>query len=69
MHLLRETLSAFATKLDPNTFVRVHRSRLVRIGKVAAITPLTNGDGLLRLIDGLSRGYRNLVHQRLTASP
>lgn len=66
VHLLRETLSAFEAKLDPAKFARVHRSRLVAIARIAAITPLGNGDGNIRLIDGtelrLSRGFRERVH-------
>jgi DNA-binding LytR/AlgR family response regulator len=71
VHLLRETLSAFEAKLDPNTFVRVHRSRLVAVAKIAAIAPLANGDGVVRLTDGtelrLSRSYREQAHARVTA--
>jgi hypothetical protein len=70
-HLLRETLSAFEAKLDPSAFVRVHRSRLVGVARVAAISPLANGDGSIRLTDGtdvrMSRAYRDQVHERLAA--
>ncbi len=70
-HLLRETLSAFEAKIDPAAFVRVHRSRLVGVAKIAAISPLANGDGSIRLCDGtdvrMSRGYREQVHARLAA--
>jgi DNA-binding LytR/AlgR family response regulator len=70
-HLLRETLSTFEGKIDPAAFVRVHRSRLVGVAKIAAISPLANGDGSIRLCDGtdvrMSRGYREQVHARLAA--
>lgn len=69
VHLLRETLSAFEAQLDPAQFARVHRSQLVAITRIGAITPLGNGDGSIRLIDGtelrLSRGYRERVHAAL----
>ncbi len=68
-HLLRETLSSFEAQLDPRAFVRVHRSRLVSVARIAAVTPLANGDGTIRLGDGtdvrMSRGYREIVHERL----
>lgn len=69
-HLLRETLSSFEAQLDPRAFVRVHRSQLVAITRIGRITPLGNGDGSIRLIDGtelrLSRGYRERVYTALT---
>lgn len=69
VHLLRETLSAFEAQLDPRAFVRVHRSRLVSVVKIAAVTPLANGDGTIHLGDGtdvrMSRGYREAVHEKL----
>ena len=72
-HLLRETLSALAAKLDPTAFVRVHRSRLVTTARIAEIQPLANGDALIRLSVGtelrLSRSYREQVHERLASRP
>ena len=71
-HLLRETLSSFETQLDPRAFVRVHRTRLDSVARIAAVTPLANGDGTIRLGDGtdvrMSRGYREIVHERLADS-
>jgi hypothetical protein len=71
VHLLRDTLSAFEAKLDPGAFVRVHRSRLVAVRRIAGITPLANGDGIVRLTDGtqvrLSRAYRERTHLRVAA--
>lgn len=65
-HLVRETLSTFEAKLDPETFVRVHRSCLVRLARVTTVAPRSNGDGLIRLTCGsdvrLSRGYRERLH-------
>lgn len=72
-HLLRETLSAFEMKLDPTAFVRVHRSRLVAIARIAEIQPLANGDSLIRMSVGtelrLSRSHRRQVHERLASGP
>ncbi|MFM9865318.1 MAG: LytR/AlgR family response regulator transcription factor [Micropepsaceae bacterium] len=65
-HLLRETLSAFEPKLDPQQFVRIHRRVLVAAARVREIAPLANGDGLVRLADGtelrLSRNHRKRLH-------
>ena len=62
VHLLRQTLADFETRLDPQRFVRVHRRALVAIDQVRDMKPLTNGDAELRLLDGqtvrVSRSYR-----------
>lgn len=60
-YVVRETLHELATRLDPERFVRVHRSTIVRLDQVAEIQPLTNRDAVLRLHDGtpvrVSRTY------------
>jgi two-component system LytT family response regulator len=61
-HLLRETMNSFEQKLDPNRFIRIHRSTIVRIDRIAELQPLFHGDYLVVLQGGkrltLSRGYR-----------
>jgi two-component system LytT family response regulator len=61
-HLVRETLSRLEPQLDPQVFVRIHRSTIVRIARVKAMEPLFNGDRSVTLTDGtrltLSRSYR-----------
>jgi len=61
-HLLRGTMQSLEEKLDPDKFVRVHRSTIVNIEKVKEIYPRSNGDQDLVLHDGrqlmLSRKYR-----------
>jgi two-component system, LytTR family, response regulator len=62
-HLLRETLSHLEQRLDPDKFLRIHRSRLVNIDRIKELTPLFNGDYAVSLRDGteltLSRTYRD----------
>jgi two-component system LytT family response regulator len=50
--LLRETLSVLERRLDPQKFVRVHRSDIVNLAYVARLDTLFHGDGLLTLDDG-----------------
>lgn len=68
-HLARETLSAIEAKLDPSQFVRIHRSRVVRIGAVHDVELLPSGQYLLRLRNGqkLSGGrrYRDALREAL----
>lgn len=43
VHLLRETMKSFETKLDPARFVRIHRSIIVNIDRIASLEPLGHG--------------------------
>ncbi|HXQ71912.1 MAG TPA: LytTR family DNA-binding domain-containing protein [Pyrinomonadaceae bacterium] len=62
-HLIRGTMQSLETKLDPEKFVRVHRSVIVNIEKIKEIYPRSNGDQDLVLKNGqhlmLSRNYRD----------
>ena len=59
---IRSSLTKLEGELDPKRFVRVHKSHLVNIGRVAEVTPWVSGDWRIRLQDGaevnLSRRYR-----------
>jgi len=61
-HLLRETMAEIERQLDPERFVRVHRSAIVNLARVREIHPLFRGDCELRLDGGatvrLSRNRR-----------
>jgi two-component system LytT family response regulator len=63
VHLVRGTLSALETQLDPAEFVRIHRSTIIRISRVKELVPYFHGDYEVRLINGarlrLSRSYRD----------
>lgn len=52
LHLLRESLQRLGARLDPTRFVRIHRSAIVRLDRVAEMQALSNRDHLLRLHDG-----------------
>jgi len=70
-HLLRETMQELESKLDPERFVRVHRSAIVNIDRVQELHPLFRGDSVVLLRDGtqlrLSRSRREEFERRLTA--
>ncbi|CAN5488323.1 hypothetical protein BH10PSE6_BH10PSE6_15840 [soil metagenome] len=59
---IRSSLAKLETELDPKRFVRVHKSHVVNIARVAEVTPWVGGDWRIRLQDGaevnLSRRYR-----------
>jgi two-component system LytT family response regulator len=51
-HLLRESLSSLAQRLDPAQFVRVHRSAIVRLDRVREIETVERGEIAAVLRDG-----------------
>jgi two-component system LytT family response regulator len=61
-HLLRGTMNAIEKQLDPEKFVRIHRSTIVRIDRIKELLSSFEGDYVVVLRDGtrlsLSRGYR-----------
>lgn len=61
-HLLRETMARLEARLDPERFIRIHRSTIVNIDRVRKLTPAFAGDYAVVLADGtklrLSRGYQ-----------
>jgi two-component system LytT family response regulator len=71
-HLVRETLTDLARRLDPEKFFRVHRSAIVNLDRVREIHPLFRGDAELVLDGGtrvrLSR-TRRAEFKRLFAPP
>jgi two-component system LytT family response regulator len=64
-YLVRETLTSLASQLDPERFLRVHRSHVVRIDCIREIRPWFHGDYQLILRDGtelsLSRRFKALL--------
>ena len=68
-HLIRDTMQNFETRLDPEHFIRIHRSTLVNIDRVRELQPLFGGEYAVLLRDGrqltLSRTYRTRLQQLL----
>ena len=68
-HLLREKMQDLEAQLNPQKFVRIHRSTIVNLDRVKEMHPHFNGDYILVLEDGaqlkLSRSRRELVEMRL----
>jgi two-component system LytT family response regulator len=71
-YLLRETMTALESKLDPADFVRIHRSTIVRVDKIRELEPLFQGDYVVILDDSTrltsSRGYREKLQELLQGS-
>jgi two-component system LytT family response regulator len=69
-YLIREKLSYLETRLDPEVFMRVHRSTIVNLNCIQSLHPLFNNDHLIILKDGrelnLSRTYYEELMARIT---
>ncbi|MFQ5570125.1 MAG: LytR/AlgR family response regulator transcription factor [Rhodothermales bacterium] len=68
-HLARETMAGLEARLDPDRFLRIHRSTIVNLDRIKALQPLYNGEYVFTLHDGTrlqsSRSYRDRVHALL----
>ncbi|HEV8147622.1 MAG TPA: LytTR family DNA-binding domain-containing protein [Bryobacteraceae bacterium] len=51
-YTVRATLESLLKQLDPNTFIRVNRSAIVRTGAVQELQPWTHGEYKVRMKDG-----------------
>jgi two-component system LytT family response regulator len=71
-HLLRETIGNMESRLDPNTFLRVHRSAIVNLQYVKEIKNEPDGDATVVLKNGeeipMSRSYRSRMQKLLKPS-
>jgi two-component system LytT family response regulator len=70
--LHRSSLTDMEAKLDPRHFIRIHRSAIVNLARVAHLEPISHGEFEVVLKSGkrvrLSRSYRGPVEQRLRQS-
>jgi len=61
-HLIRETMNSIEAKLDPDKFLRIHRSTIVNIDRIKELHPMFSGDYSVILRNGaeltLSRNFR-----------
>jgi two-component system LytT family response regulator len=51
-HLVRETMTELESRLDPNRFLRVHRSIIVNVERVTTVEPYSHGAYVLTIRDG-----------------
>lgn len=69
-HLLRETMTSLEQRLDPNLFLRVHRSAIVNLRYVKEVRSESRGDFMVHLVNGqklgMSRSYRARIGELLS---
>lgn len=68
-HLLRETMARLESTLDPELFLRVHRSAIVNLRYVKEVKNENEGESIVVLTSGekiaMSRGYRTRIQKLL----
>ncbi|HEY6764131.1 MAG TPA: LytTR family DNA-binding domain-containing protein [Candidatus Sulfotelmatobacter sp.] len=66
-YLLRETISRTLERLNPDDFIRIHRSTIVNVRKIKELIPVNSGEYVVVLKSGkelsCSRGYRNMLQR------
>ena len=71
-HLLRETMNRLERRLNPDHFLRIHRSRIINIRQIKELQPLFRGEYNIMLRDGTrlesGRGYRDKLQKLFTGS-
>lgn len=69
LHLLRETMNSLEQRLDPAQFIRIHRSRIVRLKCVRELRAIGNREYVVTLSDGTehrtSRSYASQLESWL----
>jgi two-component system, LytTR family, response regulator len=64
-YLINESLSNFEKTLDPDIFIRVHRSHIVNVNFITEFKPYFNGEYILVMGNGqevkLSRSYKDKI--------
>jgi two-component system LytT family response regulator len=68
-HLVRQTMGSLERELDPGSFIRIHRSRIVRISCIVELMSIENREYFVRLSDGSehrsSRTYADRLEEWL----
>jgi len=65
-HLLRETMSSMEQRLDPELFLRVHRSAIVNLRYVREVRTETRGDFMVHLVNGQKLAMSRSYHSRIS---
>jgi DNA-binding LytR/AlgR family response regulator len=51
-HLLRETMNSLGQKLDPTSFARIHRSKIINLARILELRSIENREYIVKLCDG-----------------
>ncbi len=72
-YLHKETLTGLVQRLDPTSFLRIHRSHAVNIALVRELRPQLHGEYVVALRDGTEltsgRSYRSRIQRAFGSTP
>jgi two-component system LytT family response regulator len=70
-YMVRSTMAALEARLDPERFVRMHRSAIVNLERIVNVWPSEHGDFIVTLTDGsrltTSRSYSRRLRSSIRA--
>jgi len=66
-YLKQQTISSIETQLDPKKFIRIHRSYIVNLERIARIEPYTKDSRVAVLLDGSQLPVSRSGHAKLKA--
>ena len=66
-HVLRESMKNMEAKLDPKTFVRIHRSAIVNVDRIKELEPWFHGEYIVIMRDGTRLTASRVFSDRLSA--
>lgn len=65
VHLLQVTMNALERTLDPSRFLRVHRSTIIQLARIAELRPLAHGEYQITLASGAKVRTGRTYHERV----
>lgn len=66
-HLLHVTMNTLEKSLDPEIFVRIHRSLIVNLRRIKEVQPMSHGEYMLLLHNGARLQSGRTYHERIKA--
>lgn len=66
-HLLHVTMNALEKSLDPEMFLRIHRSVIVNVGRIRELQPAMHGEYVVTLASGVRLQSGRMYNERLKA--
>jgi two-component system LytT family response regulator len=69
-HLLHVSMNAIEASLDPESFLRIHRSHIVNVRRIKQVSPMAHGQYVVELVSGerlqSGRTYSDRIRGLLT---
>jgi two-component system LytT family response regulator len=66
-HLLHVTMNALEKQLDPGLFLRIHRSVIVNVRRIKELQPVTHGEYVITLANGIRLQSGRMYSEKLKA--